>query len=276
MPTRNVSDLQLWWSHPNYTPTNRNRVRNRLTELGSGAAVPPGSVFRMDSSYSEIDDLTLPSFIGEVFRIKEHMGIGQNRPRRTFVNVRDVKEGSGTFTCNFGVADTPEQFFKAVRDDPGANGDGQKRPLTLYGVINSTRRYVDTGTASAHVNGVLTLGADVLEIDDVTNDTYAVGDRLKIQGDNTLYEIIAGEDAPITSGDGAGGLKISPPLQKATTDELDVTKWVMGSPRVLTWEDGNVADFVLAEFDYTPEVDGELMGAFTLQAAGTGYQNVRA
>ena len=273
MPTRNVSDLQLWWSHPNYTPHFNDRVRNLTTKLTAGgtAGASAGAVFQMDSSFPDIDDFTLPSFIGEVFRIKEHMGIGQNRPRRTFVNVRDVKEASGTFTCNFGANDTPEQFFKAVRDDPGADGDGQKRPLKLYGVINPNLAYEDTtGTAAVDLAAGYSAGATTIHVDTVAAAALTVGTFIKFNGHDTVYEVVGGSLNISVEGD----ITIAPGLTASVANDVVITQQAR-VPNLDTPKDANVSDYVLAEFDYTPEVDGELMGAFTLQAAGTGYQNLR-
>lgn len=354
MPTRNVSDVQLWWSHPNYTPVQRDRVRNLAAVLAAGDSIPAGSIFRMDSGYPDIDDLTLPSLVGETFRIKEHMGIGQDRVRRTDVNVADVKEASGTFTCNYGVDDTPEQFFRAVKEDPGLNLDGRKRPMTLYAVINPIEGFVNAALGSgmlsaaaaamdnqiavdtiagaafnvgdylkisqfanhaskrAAVNGAVAAGGEILTIDQIATGPVVVGDYFRIAGDTQAYRVIAGEvgagggsiaispDLQMNAADNAiltfltvngsgtvhrivsgsvaigatGNLGINPILPVAAADNAVFTKQVR-EPQLDTWRDLNKSDYVIGEFDYTPETDGEVMGAFSLQGAGTGYDLVR-
>ena len=355
MGSRNVSDLQLWWSHPIYVPPAPDRVRGKGIDFLYDDATSEGDIIRMDSSFPDIDDLTLPSFIGQSFRTKEHMGIGQTRVRRSYVNVADVKEASGTFTCNFGANDTPEQFFAAVQADPGLGGDGRKRPMRMYGVISERKGLNSHFFGTATMNGAFTEGATSISIDAVLHSAWVKNDHFRLAGDSTIYRTssriahlgsgsiaitpalskdfadntvltkvfpnratLVGNHAQGVSsvrfngvmGDGfeagdfftlprtttpsnadptnyeiltvigngaAGGsgrFIITPTLQVATDGGTAISKSDF-EPNLDTWVEANVCDFIISEFDYTPEIDGELMGTYTLQAAGTGFEYVR-
>ena len=271
MGTRNTADLQLWWSHPLYTPRTVSRIRGKAAEVAAGGG-SPGDIFRMDAGFPDIDDLSIPSFIGQMFRTKEHMGVGQDRVRRSYVNVADVKEASGTFTCNFGVHDTPEQFFSHVQADPGSGGDGRKRPMRLYGII-SVKKGLKNGTGRAAIDGAATTGDSAIGFDTVTVDAFNVGDFFRITGDTQDYQILDVVGSGAVGGEGK--FNIAPNLKKDAADNAVISKRDF-APNLDTWLEANICDYIISEFDYTPEIDGELMGTFTLQAAGTGFQYVRA
>lgn len=269
MPPINTADVELWWSHPNYTPPLA-RVRHKTAAI---TAASPGDIFRMDSSFPEIDDLTLGSLAGRMLGIKEHMGIGQVTKRRSFVNTQDVKEAAGGFTINIGDPGGPDEYFTAVIEDPGLNNDGRKRAGTVIAVFSKNVGVVVSaggGTAAVNLAAGYAIGDTEMQIDAVAMEAIGVRTYFRIAGDNTNYQVVEGSFAI----GGMGAIKFTPGLAAAAADDAVITLYD-AQPNLDRYRQGNKWDYVIAELDFVPEVEGEVMGSFTLQAAGTGFEYVR-
>ncbi len=187
MAVVNVSDVELWWSHPNYTPSRKYAIRKDV-------APSAGDRFRMDSSRPDIDEMTLSDGMTQVLSTKEYLGVGQSRKRRGYVNVADLNELSIQYIANLGTDDTPELFFKAVVDDPGPGNNGVKRPCRVAIVPNKDISYANSNE-SFSINGMRSAGGNQLQLDGAhANTQLTVGDWLRIAGDTTYYEVIGGGD----------------------------------------------------------------------------------
>lgn len=90
-------------------------------------------------------------------------------------------------------------------------------------------------------------------------------------GNNVVaYEILSRSGTGTT-----GAITVTPNL---TADVADNTH-IHTRPRNQNLDkvkNGNACDYVIAEFDYDLTPDGEVMGNFSLQAAGTGFEYIRA
>ncbi len=265
MAVVNVSDLELWWSHPNYTPSARHAVVKT-------AAPTAGSLFRMDSSRSDIDEMTLSDGMTQVFSTKEYLGVGQERKRRAYVNVADLNELSINYVANLGQADTPELFFKAVADDPGPNNNGVKRPCNLQIVMGKSTTYATSSDTFA-AQGSRTAGGNQVRMDGASSGARLyIGDFIVIAGATTVYEIIGGGDGGGSTAQTEFDVSVFPPLTADVADNAVITKQTPTD----TIDDANIADYILSGWGNQVEVDGQVMGTATLQAAGTGFQNVRS
>ena len=113
-----VSTLELWWSHPSYTPEDDATVNPAV----SSAAI--GDAFKMDSSVAGIDELVVgPYQVSDT--ISERTGQGITERQRRSNKLNDVADVTVSFVNDFGKANGPADFFKHVYDDT------QKRPLKL-------------------------------------------------------------------------------------------------------------------------------------------------
>ena len=108
MANRAVSEVALWWSHAGY-------------DSGSAAL---GAAFRMDSSVSGIDEMTVSGY-SVTDTVNEHTGISAGERQRRSAKLNDVADVTVSYVNDFAKADGPAKFFKAVFDD------ANKRPLTL-------------------------------------------------------------------------------------------------------------------------------------------------
>ena len=274
MGTRNVADLQLWWSHPNYVPGILGRIRNVAAVPTVSAA---GDTFRMDASYPDIDELTLGSGVGQMFTVKEYLGIGQDRKRRRQVNVKDVKEMSGSFVANFGTQDTPEQLFNAVNDDPGLGGNGVIRPVRLR-VVFTPLPGLSANTDAITAEGASAVSQNVLTVEGAGAQNLVAGGYIRAGTTPVDYLILT-----ITSGT-IRVMTIAPDLAVAVADgdtivgldlALNLDNIDNANAGAGRRAEANISDFVIAEFDYDLTPDGEVMGNFSLQAAGTGFEYIR-
>ena len=139
MGTRNVADLQLWWSHPNYTPQTLEpyqEPRQRPLSL----RLPATSSAWIRASRTSMNSL-IGSGVGQMFTVKEYLGVSQDRKRRRQVNVKPTSRKTPARSLRTSERRTRLSSSSTPSTPTLASwGNGVKRPLRLYVVFTPHSR----------------------------------------------------------------------------------------------------------------------------------------